>query len=892
MTALRVWITRLIGTLAGRRREDELREELETHLELLADEHRRRGLSDAEARLAARREFGGVDQTREAFRDTRRLPGIDALVQDTRFAWRALRRESSSTVAAIALLTIGVSSTVVLADVLDRLLLRPPTHVDDPARVRRIYDAFATNDDRPSRLVSNYVTLERLAAGASGSIEAIAPFVTERIGSGRGPDATRFEAVAFGPAYFDVLGLTPRLGVLPSARRPSDENAVVISHGLWQQRFGGVADVIGKPLRLGQRTHTIVAVAPPGFAGIDDDPVDVWVPLAARIARRQIDWRTSEGYSMLGALARLRPGIDNQRAEAHASQVYNAIHTRQMMDGSRRSYRIVLGELLAGREPVRSQQTTILLAVGGVSALVLLMACVNVGNLLILSGLRRSSELALKAAMGATRGRLLREVMVQAVILALIAGAAALVMVFTVGGLVRGVLLPPLAATAAPIDARLVLLTVGICAAAALALGLVPALRLSATRVMAPGPSARRYGSSSRLIDTFVGLQVALSVPLLVGTGLFTVSLWKALHVDFGQETDRVTTIRADLADDGRPDEAHTSHRRMQAHLQTLRGVTAVAMVVGAPSMGGYAAPVWPESGPRNNEGAPFVNAVDPAYFKVLGMRFAAGRAFTEAENRPTARRVAVVNEALARRFWPGESAIGRCLHVYEGPVKPPWPCTEVVGVAAKAPFWPSITLSPSDYSPVVLLPIERFGAQWPNRALLVRTEATPRAAMARLRQEAQGAVPLLPYVDAVPFDQAMESEYRPLRLGMSIFLGLTVLALVIAGAGLAVVTAHGVTRRTREMGIRLVLGANPGDLVRLMTRRTLVAMTIGLAAGAALAFAGAGLLRSVLFGIEPADPLVFASAVAALFVVGAVAAYVPAQRTGRIDPSAALRIE
>ena len=176
MTGLRVLLARLVGTLSGRRREDELREELETHLELLADEHRRRGLSDAEARLAARRELGGIAQTREAFRDTRVLPGVDALRQDLRFAWRALMRDPGTTLAAIALLTVGVSSAVVLVDALDRLLLRPPSHVDDPARVRRVYDDYA-DGVRPTRLVSNYITFERLAAGTKGEIEAIAPYM-------------------------------------------------------------------------------------------------------------------------------------------------------------------------------------------------------------------------------------------------------------------------------------------------------------------------------------------------------------------------------------------------------------------------------------------------------------------------------------------------------------------------------------------------------------------------------------------------------------------------------------------------------------------------------------------------------------------------------------------
>ena len=889
MTGLRVWLSRLAGTLAGRRREDDLRDEIAEHLELLADEYRRRGLPDDEARLAARREFGGVAQTREAFRETRRLPGIDALAQDLRFAVRALRRDGGTTFAAIGLLTIGVSSTVVLADVLDRLLLRPPTHVDDAARVRRIYGADAAGG-RPVRMHWNNVGYEQFAAATAADVEAIAPFRAERIGSGRGPDATRLQAIAFGPAYFDVLGLKPRLGVLPSARTPVDENAVVISHALWQQRFGGAMDVVGKTLRLGQRTHTIVAVAPPGFAGVDEDPVDVWAPLAARESRP--DWRTEDGSFYLGGLLRLRTGADRQRVEARLGQVYTTLAreraTRLRFDDPPPNHRIILGELLPGREPVRSQQTTVLVAVGAVSLLVFLIACGNVGNLLILSGLRRSAELGLKAALGATRGRLMREILVQAILLAIAAGAGALATVLTLGGLLRAVLLPPLAATAAPIDARLVLLTVGVCAAAALALGLVPAIRLSRTRVAAPGAGAR-VTPPSRLIDAFVGLQVALAVPLLVGTGLFTVSLWKALHVDFGQEASRVTVLTADFDDDGRPSESHAAHRRMQARLQSEPGVLAVALAQASPSLGGYAHVVIPDTGPRS-DGLPMFNAVDPAYFQVMGLRLADGRFFTDADNQPTAPRVAVINDALARRYWPGQPAVGRCLHIWESAPNPP--CTQVVGVVAGSPWHLTLHARAADADRVLFLPIERFGALNTRRVLLVRTNEPPRTVLTRLRREAQHAAPLLPYVDAIPFDEAIQSEYRPLRLGLWIFLGLSGLALVIAIAGLAVVTAHGVTRRTREMGIRLVLGARPGDLVRLMARRTLVAMTLGLAVGGALAFAGARVLRTVLFGVEPGDPRVLAAAIALLFVTGGLAAWVPARRTGRIDPSAALRMD
>ena len=886
MTALRVWLSRLLGTLTGRRREDELREELETHLELLADEHRRRGLSDADARNAARRELGGIAQTREAFREARILPGLDALRQDLRFAWRALRRDRGTTVAAIALLTVGVSSTVVLADVVDRLLLRPPTHVDEPERVRRVYERRLDGDGRATPLGSNFVTIERLGAGISSEIEAIAAYQHERIGSGRGPDASRFVAIDFSDAYFDVLGIRPALGVLPSAHRAVDPGAVVISHALWMQRFGGAADVIGKPLRLGQQTHTIVAVAPRDFAGIDYDPVDVWVPLDARL--RIEDWRTGTHYLGLRALVRLKPGVQRASVEAHASEVFNVVQRIDRPVGIDKDARILFGPLPPGQSPTSSMETQVVLAVAVVAGLVLLMACGNVANLLILTGLRRTAELALKAALGAGRGRLLREVFLQAVLLASVSGAAALALVVTVGTIVRRTFLPPTAATVAPMDARLVLLTVAICALVALLLGSVPALRLTSMRIMVPGKGVRAT-HPSRLLDTFVALQVALAVPLLVGTFLFAVSFWKIHHVDLGLDLGRVVVVKADMADDGRPTEQHVVHRRIQERLALLPGVAMTAVVQSTPMHGGVAKvfEVPGSARPTGPYSLPMMNAVDASYIDLMGMRVVAGRGLSDADNRAGAPPVVVVNEAVAKRFWPGASPIGRCIVIASRP------CTQVVGIVAKASPWASARGGPADADiGQMLFPLEAFLDFNADRTVLVRTAGDPRAMLSRLRTEAQTSRGDLPYVDVFRLDDVLEFELKPLRLGWAIFLGLSALALVIAMAGLAVVTAHGVSRRTREMGIRLVLGAEPGDLVRLMARRTLIAMSIGLAVGAVLAYAGAGLLKTVLFGVEPGDPRIFAAATAVLLIVGGVAAWIPARRTGRIDPSAALRFE
>jgi putative ABC transport system permease protein len=886
MTRVRVLLARLLGTLTGRRREDELREELETHLELLADEHRRRGLSDAEARLAARRELGGVTQTREAFRDTRILPGIDALRQDLRFAWRALMRDRGTTFAAIALLTIGVSSTVVLVDVVDRLLLRPPAHVDDPSRVRRIYSSTIGGDGRATELVSNYVTMERLAAGVGSGIEALATYQPETIGSGRGLDAGRLEAIDFSEAYFDVLGITPSLGVLPTARHASDPGAVVISHALWQQRFGGSTNVIGKPLRLGQRTHTIVAVGPRGFAGVDNDPVDIWVPLEARM--RIEGWRTVTHYVGLRAVVRLTPAVDRANVEARASQVFNAVTRVDRANEFEKDVRLLFGPLPHGQSPSSSTQTQVLLAVAAVAGMVLLMACGNVANLLILTGLRRTAELSLKAALGAGRGRLLREVFLQAVLLASVSGVAALGLVVTVGAVVRRAFLPPTAATVAPMDARLTLLTVAICAAVALLLGSVPALRLTSRRTLVPGRGVP-VTSPSRMLETFVALQVALAVPLIVGTQLFAVSFWKIAHVDLGFDLDRVVVVKADMADDGRPAEQHVVHRLIQERLAALPGVAMTAVVQSTPLRGGvswnFEVPGYDP--PPGRFSMPLLNAVDASFVDLMGMRLIAGRGFTEADGRPGAPPVVVVNDAVAKRFWHGASPLGRCI------VLDRQPCTQVVGVLAKAPALAALRAAPNHTDPgQIFLPLESFGDLNADRTVLVRTAGDPRALLPRLRSEAQATRGDLPYVDAFPLDDVFDPQLKPLRLGWTIFLALSALALVIAIAGLAVVTAHGVTRRTREVGIRLVLGAEPGDLVRLMARRTLIAMAIGLAAGVGLAYVGAGLLKTVLFGIEPGDPRIFAAATAVLLIVGGVAAWIPARRTTRIEPSAALRLE
>ena len=889
MTALRVYLARLGGMLRGRRRDDQLVNEIEHHLALATEEYRRKGLADAEARLAARRDFGGVLQVRESYRAQRRLPSLDSLLLDVRFAIRGLARDRASTVAAIGILALGVGATAVMADMLDRLLIRRPAQVTDPERVVRLYSRSAKGG-RPGALITNYPTAERLAEGLRDEVPFVAAYIDERLGLGRGPDAQRVDAVSYTGPYFDVLGLMPQLGALPTEAEAEESDLAVISDGFWKRRFGGAHDVLGRTLHLGKRLYTVAAVLPRGFKGIDHDAVDVWLPLGSRAADGALmteGWRTGTGYYRLRAIARLAPGVERHVAEARASAIFNADPPPTAGDPTP-TYQIVFGALPPSRQPGGADEATIMQWLGAIAALVLLIACGNVGNLLLVRGFRRSGELALKTAFGATRGRLAREVLIEASLLAIAAAVVAVFFVSTAGAAVRRAVLPPVLDSANPLDGRVLAVTAGLCLATAFLLGIVPAIRLTSARLLAP---ARRLHSRppSRVLDGFVGLQVALSLPLIVGASLFSVSFWQARQANFGLNATDVVVISMSPEELGTPEATHAAHRRIQQRLGQLPQVHAAALVQTLPFVNVYATVVLPSptppAGPYGE--APGVNGVDPEFFQVVGMRFVAGRPFTAGENVAGGRRLAIVNETLARRLWP-KPAVGRCL--YLGFAEDP-PCIEVVGVVADAATWPALW-HPRPTPGACFLPIEQHADLTWMGGVLVRTTDPAHDVMALLRSEAQQTGAMLPYIDVWALDDLFQPALRPLRLGAKVFVAFGLLALLIASAGLAGVTAYGVTRRRRELAIRMALGAEPAGLILLTLRGSVTAATAGLAAGCVLAYVSSRWLTSVLYGISPGDVRVYAGAAGALLVVSLVAAYLPARGAGRVDPAVALRAE
>jgi predicted permease len=874
---------KLASLVTGARREADLADEIQLHLDLLAADYRRQGLTDENARRAARRAFGGVLLAREASRRELRPAAFDALWRDIRYACRLLVRDRATSMTGIVLLTCGISSATLMADMVDRLMLRGPNGVSEPDRVARVYESV--DGGTPDALITNYTTIDHLSGGLRYDLDAIAGSFVESASFGRGVAARRIQVVSCTQGYFDVLSLTPALGVLPGIHHPQVPDGIVISHALWKQDFGADPDVLRRPLRIGRRTYTIVAVAPLGFVGIDDEPADAWISFESRAddGLLEPDWRTSTTYMMLSVIARLRAETNRVQASAHASAVYRTGPLPYAGDVRPHRFDIVLGELPAARAPGGTGAVRLVGWLGAVSTLVMLVACGNVGNLLLLRGLRRRRELVMKAALGATRARLMRELFIEAAVLAALAGFLALVMVEAAGGLVARLLLPPVLTIVAPIDARVAAIAVAVSGMAVLVMGLIPAIKLSSSATMSP---TRAYQAvrAQRLVDAFVGFQVALSVPLVVGAALFSLSMWRARQVDFGVDTTHVIMASMNAEDLASAPEVHDTHRRLAQLLKRLPQVADTALVSGVPYRSFIAVPFHVPGARVEHYEGPYVTAVDSSYFAVAGLRFVAGRPFTEAENAFSGRPVVIINQTLARLFWPDRPALGRCIEVRSRP------CAEVVGIVSDAAM--TLRFGPRRDTAAYYVPIEQYSSFTDSRTVLIRTKGPSSDVLAQVRAEALAIGPNLPYIDVIAVDDLLQPALRPFRRGATIFMGFGALALTIASIGLAVVTSYSVAQRQKELGIRLVLGANPSQLIRHVLLRTLMTAGAGLCAGCLLAYLAGRWLQSLLFEVA-ADDLRIHAAIAAVFVtVSLIAAGLPARRAGQLDPMDSLRSE
>ncbi len=878
-------IRRRLAVLSHRGSLDrDLDEEMRAHLDMQAEENQANGMQPDQARYAATRQFGNLTLLKEDSRETWGSTSLEQSVRDVTYAFRTLRRAPGFTAVVVTILALGIGANTAVFSVVDAVLLRPLPL----AAAGRLVCVWEENlplgwpQDTPAP--ANFVDW-RARNRVFTDMAALQGVIYAITGEGA-PEEVEGNPVTAN--LFPVLGVSPILGrqFTPEEDRPGARKVALISYGLWQRRFGGVASVLRRDVRLDGVPHRIVGVMPRGFAFPERS--DVWIPIG--FTSRQLAIRDNH---YLRVFARLKPGItliqarrDMARVAAELARDYPATNTG-------------LGAVVVGlREQMAGDaRLGLWVLLGGVACL-LLLAAANVSGLLLVRNISRSRELAVCVALGAGRWRLVRQLVAESLALA-IPGAAAgcLVALWSIRFLLR--LVPPeLAGWSQPeLDVRLAVFTGMAALMSAVLAGVLPALaasRVDPARPLQQGGRAAIGGQTLARRTLVVG-QLALTAVLAVGACLLVQTFWNLAHVELGFRPQGVLTARTSL-----PSSSVSLYRdfarREQFYEQVLERVRAVPGVISA----GYTTFLPLTNGGGTSffsiEGAPppppgHVNdanhrVVTQGYLETIGIRLRAGRLF-EASDGPAGMPVAIVNDTMARRYWPGQNPLGRRVRL--GDPDAPW--ITIVGIVNSVrQDRLELVGRPEMYFPATQ-PFASYGWTAP-RDLAVRVQGDPLRYAAAVRHAVWAVDPHQPVSDIRPMQQLVDDELTLRDTEMRLLGAFAVLALLLACIGLYGLLAYDVAQRRREIGLRLALGATPREALSLVLRQGLALALSGIGIGMALAFGAAHLLSGLLYGVSATDPAAFLSAAALLFLPALAASFVPARRATLIDPMAALRYE
>lgn len=809
---------------------------------------------------------------------------MDRFVQDFRYALRSCVKRPAFTAVVVATLALGIGANTAIFTLVNEIVLRP-LPIGEPSRV---VDLFAKTPGGNSFTGFSYADY-REYRDRNEVLSDLAAFMGMQVRLG--PDmATESVSAQFTSAnYFDVIDVEPALG-----RAFGDHEGVlrgghavaVISHRFWQRRAGGEDSVLGSTLRINDTPFTVIGVAPEGFEGtFVGFPMELWLPLpAAEMVLPNFDL-TDGSRRGLELIGRLGPGFSVERARA-AFEVL-AVQLEKEHPILNRGHRVGVVPTTGVDHSMRVGVLGFLGVLMVVAGLVLLITCLNVGSLLLARATARQKEMSIRFAMGAGAGRLTRQLLTEAVVLFLL-GAALGAFVAT---RLTGVLLRFIASLPVPLgfdlglDWRVLLFTAGAALVTALLAGIFPAreaLRRDPIAVLRGGASddGRRAG---RLRNAFVVAQIAGAVALLIGAGLFLRSLQAGMTLDPGFEADLVAATTVTLPDDeyDRPLGLQffaTLHQRVAS----LPGVESVALARRRP-IGVTKNPVEievPGYEPPPDQTAVFVdaNSVSSEYLQTMRIPLIAGRDFRPDEG-AEAQRVAIVNTTMAEQFWPRDGAVGQSFTLGEETVT-------VVGVARDSRYMIQDDLEMAH----IYLPAAQNYA--PRMTILVRAADDPLALRARVQQAISALDPDLPRIDFVTLRQTINLSLLPQRVAAAVTVGLGLFGLFLAALGIYGILAHAVSRRTREIGIRIALGGRPGDVVRLVVGTGLRLAAFGIALGLGLGLAIGPLLRSFLVGVRPTDPLTLAAVAGLFLLIASVACFLPARRATRIDPTTTLRFD
>ncbi len=884
MRFLRAWFLRLGGLFDKDRRDREFAAEMDSHLEFHIVDNLARGMTREEARRRAILRLGGVEQAKELYRDRRGIPALESFAQDLRFGVRALRSSTGFAAVAILTLALGIGANSAILSVGNALVLKP-LPLPNLDRLVAVRESFP-NQGLKATAVSPADFLDwRSQNSVFQDIAAYRVRSVTQTGAGE-PELLRASFVS--AAFFPALELNAAQGrtLLQEEDQPGRDRAAVMSHGLWQRRFAADPRALGTTLTLDGRSVIVVGIMPLGF----DFPfgTEVWLPLA--LTPQQMSQRDARN---LYVVAHLKPGVSQAQAQSEMLAIANRLEQQYPQTNAG------LGVSVIPLRDLQSQFTRpLVLVLLGMAGFLLLIACANVANLLFARATVRYKEVAVRAALGASRWRIVRQLLAESLVLSSVAGAAGLLLANWASELIRGSLPPGIARfmlgwQQISVDGRVIAGTFAVAFVTTLVFSLAPALQISRPDLNATlkeGGRAAGMASRGRVRSLLVAAEVALALVLLTGAGLMAKGFWRILASFDSVDPNRILTLQTPLPESRYKDsqKAAAFYEQAVGRINSLPGVVNVSVASNTPLNNRPNPSVElilearPVARPEERRPADLM-VVSPHYFQTLGIPLLEGRNFDDRDG-AQARAVAIVSELAARRYWQNENPLGARIKRGGSGGDQQW--LTVVGVVADVKqSWFDKEIRPQLYLPYLQAPRA-------SMTFLLRSSADPMSLAASARSQILSLDPQLPLENVRTLQQMFVEETSPFRFAAVLMLVFGGIALALSAIGVYGVMAYAVSQRTHEIGLRIALGARKSDVWRLIVGHGMKTAAIGLAVGLVLAVLLSRVLASLLFGVVALEYEVLIGFVVLLAVVAFVSCCIPTHRATKTDPIVALRCE